>query len=49
MAGVLATLWMETLTNSSDVEYTAFPRLADIAQLGWSPRRTHHLEPDSSS
>jgi hexosaminidase len=45
VAGVLAPVWTETLTNISDVEYMAFPRLAGIAQLGWSPRRTHHLEP----
>lgn len=45
VAGVLAPVWTETLTNISDVEYMAFPRLAGIAQIGWSPRRTHHLEP----
>jgi hexosaminidase len=45
VAGVLAPVWTETLTNITDVEYMAFPRLAGIAQIGWSPRRTHHLEP----
>ena len=45
VAGVLAPVWTETLTNISAVEYMAFPRLAGIAQLGWSPRRTHRLEP----
>ncbi|HEY0239688.1 MAG TPA: family 20 glycosylhydrolase [Friedmanniella sp.] len=45
VAGVLAPVWTETLTNISAVEYMAFPRLAGIAQLGWSPERTHALEP----
>jgi hexosaminidase len=45
VAGVLAPVWTETLTNMTDVEYMAFPRLAGLAQLGWSPKRTHHLEP----
>ncbi|HEX6343200.1 beta-N-acetylhexosaminidase [Umezawaea sp.] len=39
--GVEAPLWTETLTNSSEVEHMAFPRLPAIAELGWSPRSTH--------
>jgi hexosaminidase len=35
--GVEAPLWSETLVSMRDVEYMAFPRLAAIAELGWSP------------
>ncbi|MEU5301595.1 beta-N-acetylhexosaminidase [Streptomyces noursei] len=41
VAGVEAPLWSETLTTSSNIEYLAFPRLPGIAELGWSPARTH--------
>jgi hexosaminidase len=36
--GVEAPIWSETLTNINEVEYMAFPRLAGIAEIGWSPR-----------
>lgn len=36
IAGVEATLWSETLGTLDDVEYLAFPRLAGVAELGWS-------------
>ncbi|MCK7625335.1 beta-N-acetylhexosaminidase [Streptomyces sp. RS10V-4] len=39
--GVEAPLWTETLATSADLEYMAFPRLPGIAELGWSPARTH--------
>jgi hexosaminidase len=39
--GVEAPMWTETLTNSADIEYMAFPRLAGAAELGWSPAATH--------
>ncbi|GGP43445.1 beta-N-acetylhexosaminidase [Saccharothrix coeruleofusca] len=35
--GVEAPLWSETLSESAHIEYMAFPRLAAIAELGWSP------------
>ena len=35
--GVEAPLWAETLLTRQDYEYLAFPRLAAIAELGWSP------------
>src|SRR6185436_6484337 len=35
--GVEAPLWSETLANMRDVEFLAMPRLAAIAELGWSP------------
>lgn len=44
VAGVLAPVWTETLPDIGKVELMAFPRLAGIAQLGWSPRKSHDLE-----
>ncbi|GAA0463551.1 beta-N-acetylhexosaminidase [Paractinoplanes deccanensis] len=37
--GVEAPLWSETLRDLDDIEFMAFPRLAAIAELGWSPHR----------
>jgi hexosaminidase len=34
--GVEAPLWSETVVYMHDVEYMAFPRLAAIAEIGWS-------------
>lgn len=39
--GIEAPLWTETLGSLNDLEFMAFPRLAAIAELGWSPRSTH--------
>ncbi len=36
--GVEAPIWSETLANMRDVEFLAFPRLAAIAEIAWSPR-----------
>lgn len=44
VAGVLAPVWTETLADLPSVELMAFPRLAGVAQIGWSPRHTHDLE-----
>ncbi len=38
IAGVEAPIWSETLGSIRDVEYLAFPRLACIAEVAWSPR-----------
>ncbi|GAB3121498.1 family 20 glycosylhydrolase [Glaciibacter psychrotolerans] len=35
--GVEAPLWTETACTISDVEFLAFPRIAAIAEIGWSP------------
>jgi hexosaminidase len=35
--GVEAPIWTETLANIRDVELMAFPRLAAIAEVAWSP------------
>jgi hexosaminidase len=42
--GVEAPLWSETLANIRDVEFLAFPRLAAIAELGWSPADGHNWD-----
>ncbi len=36
--GVEAPLWSETLATIRDVEFMAFPRLAGVAETGWSPQ-----------
>ncbi|HSM36513.1 MAG TPA: beta-N-acetylhexosaminidase [Longimicrobiales bacterium] len=36
--GVEATLWSETIATIGDIEFLAFPRLAGVAEIGWSPR-----------
>jgi hexosaminidase len=36
--GVEAPLWSETIANIRDIEYLAFPRLAAVAEVGWSAR-----------
>ena len=35
--GVESALWSETTGDRAAVEYLAFPRLAGIAEIGWSP------------
>lgn len=35
--GVEAPHWSESLASISDLEYMAFPRLAGVAEIGWSP------------
>jgi hexosaminidase len=37
IVGVEAALWTETVANIRDVEFLAFPRLAGVAEIGWSP------------
>ena len=36
--GVEAPLWSETIATMRDVEFLALPRLAAIAEVGWSPQ-----------
>ena len=42
LLGVEAPLWTETVATMRDVEFLAFPRLAALAEVAWSPaaRRT---------
>jgi len=35
--GVEAPVWTETLSTMSEVEFMAFPRIAAIAEIAWSP------------
>jgi hexosaminidase len=37
IAGVEAPLWTETIRTMNEIETMAFPRLAGIAEIGWSP------------
>lgn len=37
LLGVEAPMWTETLADIQDVEYMAFPRIASIAEIAWSP------------
>lgn len=41
VAGIESPLWTETTRSMEDLEFLAFPRLAAIAELGWSPAATH--------
>jgi hexosaminidase len=36
LLGIEAPLWTETVANIRDAEYLAFPRLAALAEVGWS-------------
>jgi hexosaminidase len=38
LLGVEAPLWSETLRSMADVQCMAFPRLAAVAEVGWTPR-----------
>ncbi|MFJ7100123.1 beta-N-acetylhexosaminidase [Streptomyces albogriseolus] len=42
--GVEAPLWTETLDETGELEFMAFPRLPGIAELGWSPAEAHDWE-----
>ncbi len=41
--GVEAPIWSETLATMRDLESMAFPRLAAIAEIGWSPQARARL------
>ena len=36
--GIEAPIWFETLASVSDVEFMAFPRIAAVAEVAWSPQ-----------
>ncbi|MEU6788713.1 family 20 glycosylhydrolase [Nonomuraea angiospora] len=42
--GVEAPLWTETIANIEDAEFMTNPRLAAIAEIGWSPASTHNWQ-----
>ncbi|MGK9146308.1 beta-N-acetylhexosaminidase [Plantibacter flavus] len=37
--GVEAPLWTETVDRTETLEFLVFPRIASVAEIGWSPRR----------
>ncbi|MET0725680.1 MAG: family 20 glycosylhydrolase [Leifsonia sp.] len=39
--GIEAPIWTETLSDIRDVEYMAFPRLAAVMEIAWSPKAEH--------
>lgn len=39
--GTESPLWSETVDTIDEVEFLAFPRLAAVAELGWSPASAH--------
>ncbi len=44
LLGVEAPLWSETIMTIRDAEFLAFPRLAAIAEIGWSPASRRRWE-----
>lgn len=42
--GVEAPLWTETALNMDDIEYLAFPRLAGVAEIGWTPSTSRNWD-----
>ena len=44
LLGVEAPLWAETLANIRDVEFLAFPRLAAVAEIGWTRQEDRDWE-----
>ena len=42
--GVEAPLWSETLATMADVESMAFPRIAALAEIGWTPQSRRSWE-----
>ena len=42
--GIEAPLWSETITNSADLEYLAFPRLPGYAEIGWTAMEKRNWE-----
>lgn len=44
IVGVEAPLWSETMVTIADFEYMAFPRLAAVAEVGWTPQVAREWE-----
>ena len=42
--GFEAPLWSETISNSAELEYLAFPRAIGYAELGWTPAENRNWE-----
>ncbi len=44
IVGVESPLWTENITNIDQIEYMVFPRLAGIAEIGWTPAESRKWE-----
>lgn len=42
--GIEAPLWSETISNSNELEYLAFPRAIGYSELGWTPSENRDWE-----
>lgn len=42
--GVEAPLWTETVEDIDDAEHLAYPRLAGVAEIGWTPQSSREWE-----
>jgi hexosaminidase len=42
--GIEAPIWSETLATVSDLEFMAFPRIAAVAEVAWSPQDSREWE-----
>ena len=42
--GIEAPIWTETIATIAEVEFMAFPRIAAIAEIAWSPAGTRDHE-----
>ncbi|MEX2272904.1 MAG: beta-N-acetylhexosaminidase [Vicinamibacterales bacterium] len=42
--GVEGPLWTETVARRADLDYLVFPRLAGIAEIGWTPQAQRNWE-----
>jgi len=42
--GIEAPLWSETISNSEELEYLAFPRVIGYSELGWTPANDRDWE-----
>lgn len=42
--GVEAPLWAETVVTMDDIEYMIFPRLAGVAEIGWTPGQNRNWD-----
>ena len=42
--GIEAPLWSETISNSAEMEYLAFPRAIGYAELGWTKTENRNWE-----
>ena len=49
LLGVEAPLWTETVRSIGDAEYLAFPRMAAVAEIAWSPRGARQSFADFAS